>query len=86
MHANTYVIKFDDIEVNDRVTSQERPIHIMEHGTKKLRNKEIPQSKFNGKETSWELETVMSVKFSYLFTDQLTLILGTKSLSGGGEL
>ena len=42
MHADIHVIKFNDIEVNNRVTYQERHVRILEHGTKKLINKEIP--------------------------------------------
>ena len=74
MHVDTYVIKFDDIEVNDRVTYQERTMRILEHRTKKLRNKEIPLVKVQWKyhderEASWDLETTMRVKFLYLFAD-----------------
>ena len=42
---DTHVIDFNDIEVSDNVSYQERPVRILDHGTQKLRSKEIPLDK-----------------------------------------
>ena len=45
VHTNTHMIRFDDIEVGDNTTYEEKPMRILERGIKKLRNKEIPLMK-----------------------------------------
>ena len=63
-HANVSVISFDDIEVDDQVSYQERPVRILGRETKKLKNKEIPTVKVlwkhhDEREASGELESVI---------------------------
>ena len=41
-HNPEHEIDFNDIEVNDNATFNEGPIRILDHGVKKLKNKEIP--------------------------------------------
>ena len=64
VYANTQVIDFNDIEVSDGVSYYERLVPILNHGTKKLRNKGIPLVKVQWKlhderEASWKLEVEM---------------------------
>ena len=49
VHDRTYVIYFNDIEVNENVIFQEQPVRILEYGVKKLRNKKIPLAKVQWK-------------------------------------
>ena len=72
--AMPHVIDFQDLEVNDNVSYQERPIWILGHDIKKLRNKEIPLVKIqwnhhNEREASWEMELKIRVKYPKLFQD-----------------
>ena len=72
-HNPEHEIDFNDIEVNDNATFNEGPVRILDHGVKKLRNKEIPLVKVQWKhhdegEASWELESEMQEKFSFLFS------------------
>ena len=72
--AMPHVIDFHEIEVNDRVSYTERPIHILGRETKKLRNKEIPLVKVQWKhhderEASWEMESEIREKYPELFQD-----------------
>ena len=41
-HDTNHGIDFEDIEINDNVKFNEGPVRILDHGVKKLRNKEIP--------------------------------------------
>ena len=41
-HNPNHEIDFNDIEVNDNITFNERPVRILDCGVKKQRNKEIP--------------------------------------------
>ena len=70
----THEIDFKDIEVNDNATYFEGPVRILDHGIKKLRNKEIPLVKVQWRhhdegEASWELESEMRKKYPTLFQD-----------------
>ena len=72
-HNSEHEIDFNDIEVNDNVTFNEGPVRVLDHGVKKLRNKEIPLVKVQWKqhdkgEASWELESEMRQKFPFLFS------------------
>ena len=40
-HNPDHEINFEDIEINDNVTFNKGPVQILDHGVKKLRNKEI---------------------------------------------
>ena len=73
IHGATYVIDFNDIEVNNKVTYQERSVWILDVGSKKLSNKEIALVKVlwnhhDIEEASWELESEMHEKFLDLFS------------------
>ena len=72
-HNPDHEINFEDIKINDNVTFNEGPVRILEHGVKKLRNKEIPLVKIQWKhhdegEASWELESEMREKYPELFS------------------
>ena len=62
VHNPEHEIDFNDIEVNDNATYNEGLVRILDHGVKKLRNKEISLVKVQWKhhdegEASWELES-----------------------------
>ena len=72
--AIPHVINFQDLEMNDNMSYQERPVPILGHDIKKLRNKEIPLVKIQWKhhderEASWEMESEMRMKYPELFQD-----------------
>ena len=72
IHDATYVIDFNDIEVNGNSTYYERPVQILDFGSRELRNKEIPLVKVrlnyhNVEEASWELEYEICEKYLKLF-------------------
>ena len=72
VHDPSREINFKDIEVNDIMSYNERPVKILEQGVKKLRTKEIVLVKVqwkhhNERKASWELESEMHEKFLYLF-------------------
>ena len=72
-HNPEHEIDFTDVEINDNVSYNERPVRILDHGVKKLRTKEIPLVKIQWKhhdegEDSWELESEMRQKFPELFS------------------
>ena len=48
-HNPEYEIDFTDIEVNDNISYNERPVRILDHKVKKLRTKEIPVVKIQWK-------------------------------------
>ena len=55
----THVIDYQDIEVNENATFNERPVRILNRGVKTLRTKEIPLVKVQWKhhdenEALWE--------------------------------
>jgi len=67
-------MNFEDIKIGEDVTFYERPVKVLGHGTKKLKNKEIPLVKVQWSHhdkgnASWELELEMWEKFPELFTD-----------------
>ena len=75
IHDDTHVIDFNDIEMSDNVLYHNRPVRILDYGTKKLRNKEFTLVKvqwmhYDEGEASWELESEMWEKFPELLTGQ----------------
>ena len=69
---STHVIDYQDIEVNENATFDERPVRILDRGIKTLRTKEIPLVKVQWKhhdenEASWELESEIQAKYPALF-------------------
>ena len=72
-HNSEQEIDINDIEMNDNATFNEGQVRILDHGVKKLRNKEISLVKVQWKhhdkgEASWELESEMRTTFPFLFS------------------
>ncbi|XP_024964330.1 uncharacterized protein LOC112504613 [Cynara cardunculus var. scolymus] len=70
--AESTVVDFEDIEVNDKLAYVEEPVDILDKKTKILRNKSIPlvlvKWKFHkGAEMTWETEEEMKAKYPQLF-------------------
>ena len=68
----THVLKLPEVEVDEQLTIEERPIQILGKDTKKLRSKEIPLVKVQWQnhtteEATWEVEKDMREKYPYLF-------------------
>ena len=68
----THVLKLPEVEVDEQLTIEERPIQILDKDTRKLRSKEIPLVKVQWQnhtieEATWEVEKDMREKYPYLF-------------------
>ncbi|XP_071921800.1 uncharacterized protein [Coffea arabica] len=71
----THILPSEDIELDESLTYEERPIRILDKKVKDLRNKQIPLVKVLWKhheveEATWELEKDMREKYPDLFTAQ----------------
>ncbi|XP_027169513.1 uncharacterized protein LOC113769243 [Coffea eugenioides] len=73
----THILPPEDIELDESLTYEERPIRILDRKVKDLRNKQIPLVKVlwrhhEVEEVTWELEKDMQEKYPELFTTKLT--------------
>ena len=72
----SHILSYDDIEIQSNATYEERPVRILEHRIKSLRNKEVPLGRIlwskNGDEEvtweTWETEREMQSRFPELFS------------------
>nr|XP_027067020.1 uncharacterized protein LOC113692707 [Coffea arabica] len=69
----THILPPEDIELDESLTYEERPIRILDRKVKDLRNKQIPLVKVlwrhhEVEEVTWELEKDMQEKYPELFT------------------
>ncbi|XP_071906161.1 uncharacterized protein [Coffea arabica] len=69
----THILPPEDVELDESLTYEERPIQILDRKVKDLRNKQIPLVKVLWKhheveEATWELEKDMQEKYLGLFT------------------
>ena len=79
----THILAPEDIELDESLAYEERPIQILDRRVKDLRNKQIPLVKVLWKhheveEATWELEKDMREKYLDLFTTK-----GTSTLIDG---
>ncbi|XP_071923157.1 uncharacterized protein [Coffea arabica] len=70
---STHILPPEDVELDESLTYEERPIQILDRKVKDLRNKQIPIVKVLWKhheveEATWELEKDMQEKYPDLFT------------------
>ncbi|KAL6579139.1 hypothetical protein OROMI_009355 [Orobanche minor] len=68
----SHIIDYDEIEVAEDVTFEERPLKILERREKQLRHKTIPLvkvqwSRHGVEEATWETEENMRVRYPELF-------------------
>ncbi|MCQ7926323.1 hypothetical protein NP234_24380 [Salmonella enterica] len=68
----SHVLKPQAVQIDENLSYEEKPVQILDHKTKKLRNKEIPLVKVlwrNQKveEATWEREDEMRAKYPALF-------------------
>ncbi|XP_071921774.1 uncharacterized protein [Coffea arabica] len=70
----THVVQLEEIEVDEALTYEERPVRVQDRKVKELRNKQIPLVKILWKnhgveEVTWEMEGEMKKKYPKLFND-----------------
>ncbi|KAJ0680361.1 putative nucleotidyltransferase, Ribonuclease H [Helianthus annuus] len=67
-------VPLEDLQVNETLHFVEKPVEIMDQGTKQLRRSQIPIVKVRwegkrGAEFTWELESEMKSKYPHLFPE-----------------
>ena len=67
-----YILQPQSVEVNDDLTYEEEPVVIVDYQVRQLRSKTIPMAKVlwrsnNVEEHTWETESEIRAKYSYLF-------------------
>ncbi|XP_071901027.1 uncharacterized protein [Coffea arabica] len=68
----THIVQPEEIEVDESLTYEEKPVRLLDRKVKKLRNKQIPLVKILWKnhgveEVTWEMEEEMQKKYPELF-------------------
>ena len=68
----SHILEQEPIEIHEDLSFKEKPVRILDHKTKTLRNKEIPLVKVlwqnqKMKEATWERENEMKTSYSELF-------------------
>ncbi|XP_028098346.1 uncharacterized protein LOC114298043 [Camellia sinensis] len=68
----SHVIDYHHIELDDKLTYEEKPIRILDRQVKQLRNREIPMVKVEWQEhygtgATWEKEEEMQHQYPHLF-------------------
>ncbi|XP_071909748.1 uncharacterized protein [Coffea arabica] len=69
-----HVVQPEEIEIDEALTYEEKPVQVLDRKVKELRNKQIPLVKILWKnhgveEATWEMESEMKTKYPELFTD-----------------
>ncbi|KAG8485983.1 hypothetical protein CXB51_019307 [Gossypium anomalum] len=84
----SHIITLSEVEIKSDLSYEEKPIRILAHEVKELRNKKVPlvkvlRLKHGVEEATWETETSMKEQYPDLFTGK---IFGDKNFLSGGEL
>ncbi|XP_027156086.1 uncharacterized protein LOC113756729, partial [Coffea eugenioides] len=71
----THILQSEEIEIDESLTYEEKPVQLLDRKVKELRNKQIPLVKIlwknhGVKEATWEVEEEMQRKYPELFVDQ----------------
>ena len=66
-----HTIASEPLEITKDLVYEERPVQILNHMIKQLRNKQIPlvkllQTNHTSQEATWEIEEEMKAKYPYL--------------------
>ncbi|XP_019107948.2 uncharacterized protein LOC109136367 [Beta vulgaris subsp. vulgaris] len=69
----SHVIRHEPLQLRNDLTYEEKPIEILDHRQKQLRNKVIPMVKIlwanhSSSESTWEVEEQMKSKYPHLFS------------------
>ncbi|XP_071917078.1 uncharacterized protein [Coffea arabica] len=72
----THVVQPEEIEIDETLTYEKKPVRLLDRKVKELRSKQIPLVKIlwknNGvEEATWEMEEDMKKKYPELFVDQV---------------
>ena len=70
----THILQLEEIEIDESLTYEEKPVQLLDRKVKELRNKQIPLVKILWKnhgveEATWEVEEEMQKKYPDLFTN-----------------
>nr|XP_027062812.1 uncharacterized protein LOC113689206 [Coffea arabica] len=70
----THIVQPEEIEIDEALTYEERPVRVLDRKVKELKNKQIPLVKILWKnhgveEATWEMEEEMRKKYPGLFND-----------------
>nr|XP_027086555.1 uncharacterized protein LOC113708294 [Coffea arabica] len=73
----THLVQPEEIEVDEALSYEEKPVQVLDRKVKELRNKQIPLVKVLWKnhgveEATWEMESGMKIKYPELFSDSDT--------------
>jgi hypothetical protein len=73
----THVLNWEDLTIEEDVTYEEEPIEIQDRSEKKIRNKTIKLVRVlwknrGARETTWEREETMKMKYPHLFETERT--------------
>ncbi|XP_071909722.1 uncharacterized protein [Coffea arabica] len=69
-----HIVQPEEIEIDEALTYEEKPVQVLDRKVKELRNKQIPLVKILWKnhgveEATWEMESEMKTKYPELFSD-----------------
>ena len=83
----THIVQPEEIEIDEALTYEERPVRLLDRKVKELRNKQIPLVKilwknYGGDEATWEIEEEIKKKYPELFTDSGEKFRERNSLRG----
>ncbi|XP_071920670.1 uncharacterized protein [Coffea arabica] len=84
----THIVQSEEIEIDEALTYEEKPVQVLDKKVKELRNKQIPLVKILWKnhgveEATWEMEKEMKTKYPELFSDSGKIeVLGGFGLEG----
>ena len=85
----SHVLQPENIEIDEALTYEEKPIKLLDRKVKELRNKRIPLVKVLWKnhgleEAIWEVEEEIRGKYPYLFPNQSMNFMDEILLRGRG--
>ena len=83
----THIVQPEEIEVDETLAYEEKPVRLLDRKVKELRNKQISLVKILWKnhgieETTWEMEEEMQKKYPELFNNLSEKFRGRNSLRG----
>ncbi|XP_027184075.1 uncharacterized protein LOC113782381 [Coffea eugenioides] len=71
----THIVQPEEIEIDEALTDEERPVRVLDRKVRELRSKQIPLVKILWKnhgveEATWEMEDDMEKKYPELFVNR----------------
>ena len=83
----THIVQPEEIEIDEALTYEEKPVRLIDRKVKELRSKQIPVLKILWKnhgieEATWEMDEDMEKKYPELFENQGEKFRGRNSFKG----